>query len=164
MGPESTNKKALPERLSYFDPEKLGQSLVELDQHPLSHAEGEFFCKWLGSRYEVNIILWYDQNDTMFRQQVVFWGQTVEWSIIQGCMTGILIEEEVQDQRQSQVRMQIRFDSKPNPIAVQGAIAIIEAAAPLVRNEKDRLIRNFRESPVITEMSNQDIMKLLKIG
>jgi hypothetical protein len=80
----------------------------------------------------------------VIKQQMSFYGQVVEWNIVEGLKTGLVIEQESQDRRKSSEMVQ--FDARPQQGPIEQAVALLDHITALKDVEKRLLASNFRQA------------------
>ena len=82
-----------------------------------------------------------DQKDRLIKQQLSLFGQIVEWNILDGVKTGMVIEEieHAADMGASEI---IRFDREPNDQAIKQAMEVISHTEDLNHEMRETLRGN----------------------
>lgn len=136
-----------------FDPESLGRSLREVAVDVVESDGNTILTRWFHSTNDIDLLIWSDENQTVLKQQVNFFGQVVEWNVFEGVKTGLIIEEDAAESERgpangSQTRHDeantsetIQFDARPELRVVQQAIEML-AHVPDLDEEDKRQIRD----------------------
>lgn len=130
----------------YFEPAQAGKSLREVGVDFLDVENQKITSRWFRSGRDVDLFIWLDAQKKVIKQQMSFCGQIVEWNILDGLKTGVVIEEESldeSDEGQKNSSEVIRFDQKPQPQAIRMALEVIQNMEPINQSEKDDLLLNF---------------------
>jgi hypothetical protein len=136
----------------YFDPQRVGASLKEVGIDYTKVESREIETRWFrDASGETDVFIWLNKEKTIIKQQSSIMGQLVEWNIVEGLKTGMVLENELiksdgKDQLpQSEL---IYFDKIVQPQAVLMAINVIKHMA--IDDElKNHLLKNFqREAPL----------------
>lgn len=130
-----------------FEPAQAGRSLKEVGTDYLNVEERNITSRWFHSQHDVDLFLWLDENNQVIKQQVSFCGQIVEWNVIEGVRTGLVIEEEAQgfdeaDNSKMGASEIIRFDTKPQSSAIQIAIEVIRHVEHMEQELRQMLLTN----------------------
>lgn len=138
-----------PKPISYprfFNPEKIGESLKEVSSDLLQTEAQNIIGRWFHSADEIDLFIWMDESKKIVKQQLSFFGQVVEWNIIEGTKTGVVIEEEERvDEVGARVKASevIRFDDRPQVQPLGLAMDVIQNTKALSFEEQQEVIGNF---------------------
>lgn len=132
---------------TFFEPAQAGRSLKEVGIDYLKVESKNITSRWFHSAHDVDLFLWLDEHSQVIKQQVSFCGQIVEWNILDGLKTGVVIEEEivgdVGDLNKVDQSEMIRFDDRPQKQAIRLAIEVIQNIEPLEELVRRHLLSNF---------------------
>lgn len=127
----------------FFNAEELGKSLKEVASDILVTKHRDIKSRWFHSAQDADLFIWTDLRHNVIKQQMTFYGQVVEWNVVEGLKTGLIIEEEISNRRQG-VEL-VRFDSKPQRTPVEQALALLDHITALQEAERQTLAQNFRQ-------------------
>ncbi len=146
--------KVLPSQFTptFFEPSRAGKSLKEVGVDYLKVESKNITSRWFHSNHDVDLFLWLDEHSQVIKQQVSFCGQIVEWNVLDGLKTGVVIEEEM-SYKDSENKIDqseiIRFDQKPQKQAIHLAVEVIENVELLEEFIKNHLLVNFGSKSVM---------------
>ncbi len=127
-----------------FNAESMGQSLREVAVDVVPVENIHYLSRWFHSPNDIDLFIWTDEKRSIIRHQVSFYGQVVEWNVLDGVKTGFIIEQEVPDSESSET---IQFDVHPQSSAVNQAMQLLENVTELAGLERNQLIELLR-SPI----------------
>lgn len=139
---------------SYFHPKKIGRSLIEVSTSSFQEESPHLKSRWFHSAWETDLFIWKDLNDQIVKQQVAFYGQVVEWNIIEGLKTGLVSE----GRRRGGSEI-IQFDKTPQAYSVKMALEVIRHVKDLNDIEKQQLINNFANPPPGIDLDPEEFMR-----
>ncbi len=110
---------------SFYEPSAIGKSLKEVSVDYIKAENQKIRSQWYHSNLDADLFLFKDQKDRLIKQQLGLYGLIVEWNILDGVKTGVVIEEveHAADMGASEI---IRFDREPNETAIQQALQVID--------------------------------------
>lgn len=131
----------------FFDPKIAGRTLKEVGVDYLKMESRDVKTRWFHGEPGTDLFLWMDPSDEILKQQVSFHGLIVEWSIVDGLRTGMVIEE---DSGQVDIKASeiIRFDEKVQNTSVDYAIETVRWVEGLEPAAKAQLIENFENRTI----------------
>lgn len=140
-----------------FDPAALGESLKEVATDIINTGEAEIVHRWFHSARDADFFLWLDKQNNVIKQQVTFYGQVVEWNIVEGVKTGLIIEDETR----SAVKASdlIRFDVQVQQAPVEQAVKLLKAMTALNDLERHVLAKNFVHSPTSKSLDPEEFVR-----
>lgn len=128
----------------FFNAAELGKSLKEVATDYIATGSQKIITRWFHSSKDADLYIWLDTNQNIIKQQISFYGQVVEWNVIEGLRTGVLVEfEENGSVAPSEV---IQFDSKPQVRPVEQAVSLLGHVAGLNEPELTALLDNFNSA------------------
>ena len=98
------------------------------------------------------MFIWIDANHNIIKQQLSFYGQVVEWNVVEGVKTGLIIEHEGRENDSVNGSEVVRFDPKPQKGPVDQALALLHHITALADDERRALQGNFEQSASSTTM------------
>lgn len=102
--------------------------------------------RWFHSAEEIDLFLWVDEKKKIVKQQLTFYGQVVEWNIVEGTKTGVIIEDESHPMAGGQpmkAAETIHFDDQAHPQPIGLAMDVIRHAEALSEAERKQIIANY---------------------
>lgn len=149
-----------PMSMRIFDARELGASMEEIGMDLIKIETQEVLSKWFHSSKDVDLFVWFDKNNQIIKQQMVFLGQVVEWNLVEGVRTGVLIEEESEgEDKKIKGSEVIRFDGTVVFQATEQAAAIIDFMEVGTEELKKQLSSNFVDSPQISKMHPEEFLR-----
>jgi hypothetical protein len=125
----------------FFNAERIGETLKEVSSDLLQIESREIVGRWFHSPEEIDLFLWVDEGRKIVKQQLTFFGQVVEWNIIEGTRTGVVIEEEKTGEAKASET--IKFDEEPQSQPLGLAMDLIKHVRALTEDEQKQIITNF---------------------
>ncbi len=109
-----TNKKERGESKvpPFFNPQRIGGSLREIDVSLIQTENEKVLSRWFHGPDEADLFIWTDERNNVIKQQVTFCGQIVEWNVLDGIRTGVVIEQEYENASMAASET-IQFDGPP---------------------------------------------------
>jgi len=150
------NKTALM-HASIFDEKEIGNSLRKVSVETVKTETQDIISHWYHSDQEADLYFWVDENSNIIRQQLSFFGQVVEWNLVEGVKTGIT---EVDENKKIGLmnKEKIVFDMSPQAASVGQAISLMENLVFIDKCSQDSLVFNFKTNPQISEMNPKEVM------
>jgi hypothetical protein len=145
----------------FFDASALGRSLREVSADVLPPStDPNVISRWFHSEKECDLFIWTDREANILKQQLSFFGQVVEWNIVEGLKTGLVVEDERQNASRTVAASEIiRFDQQPQPTPVEQAIALLNHMTALQERERQALLGNFTDPGVGTGLPAEEFMR-----
>lgn len=129
-----------------FNAKDIGASLKEVAVDVIKREGENIESRWYHSPKDADLFFWRNDRGSIIKQQVTYYGQLTEWSLIEGLRTGLLIEDETSQKISSSPL--IRYDSRPQLQAVAQSIEIVENITSLSLDDRAKIIQNFAASPI----------------
>jgi hypothetical protein len=145
------------EGVKIFNAKELGRSLREVAVEVLQKEDHNIESHWYHSAKDADMFIWKDQHKNIIKQQVTFYGQLIEWNVLEGVRTGLLIEDEVSQKIGSSPL--IRYDSVPQQHGIEQGVDIVSHVQGLTQSDKLKIIENFIQSPHFNQMTPEEVMK-----
>lgn len=136
---------AYDEPASYFHAQELGASFLEFSADVVETGSKKVVCRWFHSAKDMDLFVWMDIKGRVIKQQMTFFGQVVQWNLLEGIKTGCTLEEEGLQEK-------IYFDKIPQKSASLQAVEILKHIEGLNHQSKDQLIYNFTNNPHVDDM------------
>ncbi len=127
---------------SFFDPVRLGQSLFEVFEN-VSDDDNKIIVQWYHSALDVDVLVWKNQAGSIVKQQVIFFGQVVEWSANDGLSTGIIVQVETNTNNEEDDELVIIRDYHVHPITFKNCFEILRNCLVISEFERQLLTSNF---------------------
>ncbi len=153
-----------------YSPERIGTLLEGVGSDLVNLEQKEIQTLWFRSaQTETDIFIWYDKKNSVIKQQVTNMGTIVEWNIVEGIRTGIVLETEIlpvveahpaHPDPEVATSDVIHYDSSVQQQSLQNAIDIVFHAACIEESMKSKIIQNFRQELKTSE--NLKIFNFLK--
>lgn len=115
--------------------------------------------RWYHSTQDADLFVWLDQEQNIIKQQLSFYGQVIEWNIIDGVRTGCLLEEEKNDLMKVDASELVQFDRAPQSSSVKQALELLECITVLPDEEKRLLIHNFSSQKTAASLSPEEFSR-----
>jgi len=141
----------------YLNPQRLGQKFKEIDVSFLGTGEERVATRWYHGD-DADLYLWIDHRSNIVKQQVTFFGQVVEWNIIDSLRTGMVLEEEVGGETQKPSE-KVVYDKIFSSSSVKTAEEIIINVGILDDVLKKEVIKNFREPSTFSQMTAEQVVE-----
>ena len=140
-----------------FDAKEIGSSLSAVAVEMIQSEGREIESHWFHSKKDADLFFWKDKDKNIIKQQVVFYGQLIEWNIVEGLRTGLLIEDETSQKMGSSPL--IRFDDVPQKLTIHQGVRIISHVTTLKPDDKNLLIDNFTKSTSFSDLSPEEAIR-----
>jgi hypothetical protein len=125
----------------FFNPEDLGQSLKEVAMEMIKTSRRDVVNRWFHSNKDADLFIWSDLKGNILKQQLTYYGQIIEWNIIEGVKTGHTVFVEGRSQEQGSEF--ISFDEKPQKTSIEQAVKLLSFITALQEVERQTLGDNF---------------------
>ena len=142
----------------FFNPEDIGHSLEEVSVDVIQTESQKVTSRWLHSAKEADLFIWFDEKQNIIKQQMSFCGQVVEWNILEGVKTGVILEEE--EQPGVDASEMIRFDESPQNTSIGQAIEVLRHVLALTEEDRQLLLENFKKAPVADHLPPEEFLRL----
>lgn len=135
----------------FFNAEELGKSLKEVATDVIAtQGDQKVISRWFHSSKDADLFIWLDNRQNIIKQQLTFFGQVVEWNVIEGVKTGMVVEDETPSKvKASEI---VHFDLTPQKAPLEQAKALLGFMSALKDDERQSLVTNFagltRSTPV----------------
>lgn len=150
---QQVNKK---ENIRFFNAKNLGGTLQEVAVDILKCNGQDIESRWFHSKNDADLFIWNDYRKNILKQQVIYYGQVIEWNLIEGLRTGVLIEDENSQQMGSSPLIQ--YDLTPQRHAVTQSVELIGCIPGLSNEVKTQIIYNFTQATRLVDMKPADIL------
>jgi hypothetical protein len=140
----------------FFDLKEVGHSMQEMALDVVKSTDENIISRWYHSQKKADLYVWSDNHSNIIRSQFHLHGQIVEWNILEGVRTGLVVENE---QENETTQEEIQFDSAPQKTAVMQVVNILSAMSVLRVEDREILIYNLKHSPKASEMDPDDFVR-----
>lgn len=147
-----------PLQHTFFDPTLLGRKMREISVDIIRTEKQQVTSRWFHTP-DADLFIWQDEKSHVIKQQVSFSGLIIEWNVVNGVRTGVLIEEEQDDKQGIPGSEVIHFDKNVSQNSIGQAIQLVEAVEAVDSSIKKILLYNFQNSPSLDTMSSKEIFK-----
>lgn len=131
---------------------EVGKNLHEMSSQIIPTPTMPVVRRWFHSNKDVDIYMWVDSQQQVIKQQVLLYGQVVEWNIVDGLRTGFLYVDEVE---QSQ---NIAYDELPQSQSIFQALELIKSSE-VVEEVKKVWVDNFHKGRSISQLRDEELME-----
>ena len=140
----------------FFDAAVLGESLKEVAIDLIKTDEVEIVHRWFHSAKDADFFIWLDQHNNVIKQQLTFYGQVVEWNIVEGVKTGLIVEDENrQAMKSSDI---IRFDTSAQRAPIEQALNLLKHITALNDMERHQLSKNLVQGSTSKSMDPEEFI------
>lgn len=140
-----------------FNAADLGGSLKEVATNLMPIGDKRVISRWFHSAKDCDLFLWTDREHKILKQQLSFYGQIVEWNIVEGLKTGLVIEDEGETRGGVASSEFVRFDPSPQPQPIEQALALLRHVTALNEREREALSAKFASREVGTNMPAEEM-------
>ena len=156
------NEKLPRQAPPFFSPEKIGASLTEVDTSVLQTESQKVVSRWFHSPHDADLFIWIDEKKNLIKHQVAFCGQIVEWNILEGVRTGVVVEQEVEqevDGPSMSSSETIRFDLRPQDSAVHMALQLVRRVETLEEKTRGEILIQLTHRSSFSTMKPDEIVR-----
>lgn len=138
----------------YFDPIKVGTSLKEVGVDFQEIDEKEIVTRWFrDQKSETDVFVWMNKDRKIIKQQISVMGQLVEWNILEGVRTGVILESEFSSQNLMENGLTsgdsaseiIRFDKTTQLRTLELGLSILKHTTCVEPELMGKMIDNFNQ-------------------
>ncbi len=141
----------------FFNAEELGKSLKEVATDVIATSGNQkVISRWFHSSKDADLFIWLDNHQNIIKQQLTFFGQVVEWNVIEGVKTGLIVEDETPSNIKSSEIVQ--FDQTPQKAPLEQARALLKFIGSLKDDERNSLVTNFTGIGRVTAIDPQEFV------
>ncbi len=141
----------------FFNADELGKTLKEVATEYVNKDGYHVVSRWFHSAKDADLYFWLNDGGSIIKQQLSFYGQVVEWNLLEGIKTGHVMEFEQKDGvRASEV---VQFDSEPQRQPIEQAVDVLRAVAGLTEQERESLISSFLQSGSSAPLTAEEFVK-----
>ena len=133
----------LKDRISplYLDPADLGRSLEEVASEVIETKAHNVISRWFRGVQDIDVFLWTDDGHNIIKQRVNYLGQIVEWNVVEGLRTGMVVEFENENEEDEE---KVLYDLEPQTVAVEQSLEVIRHMKALNDIERQVVLNNFK--------------------
>ncbi len=140
-----------------FNAREIGRTLTEVAVDLIRSEDRNIESRWFHSPHDADLFFWRDDQKNIIKQQVTFFGQLIEWNVVEGLRTGVVVEEEGSDQKTKGSPV-IRFDLDPQKHTLEQGLDIIAHTAALSEDDKRRILNNFVNGPRLLSLTPEEVL------
>ncbi len=155
--PQQNNQPSIAEAVKMFNAKELGRSLREVAVDMMKNENRNIESHWFHSSKDADMFIWKDESKNIIKQQVTFYGQLIEWNVLEGVRTGLLVEDEASQKMGSSPL--IRYDQRPQQHGIEQGVDIVSHVQGLSDGDKLQIIENFTKSPHFNQMTSEEIIQ-----
>jgi hypothetical protein len=137
------------------DPEKLGAQLLEVDINFAGNGMSKVTSKWYHGNVDADVFVWVDHRENIIKQQINISGDVVEWNILDGLRSGVVIEQEI---KAAQLSEAVLFDQTLNDFSVKMAIRLINRVPNIDSPTKEIIIANLSGHHSLNSLTPEEIL------
>jgi hypothetical protein len=142
----------------FFNPQKIGGELREVDVSLIQTEDERVVSRWFHGAHDADLFIWADERNNVIKQQVAFCGQIVEWNVLDGIRTGVVVEQEFSEGQMNSSET-IYFDSKPQESAINIALDLIKHINSLDEKTREELLHQLKHRPSFFTMQPEEILR-----
>ncbi|MGE3974795.1 MAG: hypothetical protein AB7F59_09750 [Bdellovibrionales bacterium] len=142
----------------FFSPQKVAESFCEVDMNFKGAGTEKVVTRWLHAAEGSDLYIWTDSRGEIVKQQVVLQGLTIEWNILDGLRTGIVLEEELTD-AQDKPSERVIWDKTASQATVHLAMTLLPFVKVLEDSVRLKLIHNFQSPSSISRMPAEEVVR-----
>jgi hypothetical protein len=139
--PKNKQDNSRPSPVHMFNARELGTTLTEVAVEHLRSDGRDIESRWFHSPHDADVFFWCDDQKNIIKQQLTFLGQMLEWNLVEGLRTGLVVESSMAGDTSSPI---IHFDDRPQKKTVEQGLEILSHMTTLDPDTKRRILRNFR--------------------
>ena len=143
----------------FFNAQDIGESLEEVAVDVIKKESQNVTSRWLHSAKEADLFIWLDERENIIKQQISFCGQVVEWNILEGVKTGVVLEDENHSGGVEGSEI-VRFDEDPQLASVKQAVEVLRHVLALTEEDRKLLLANFNKGPVTDHLPPEEFLRL----
>lgn len=125
----------------FFNAQELGKSLKEVATDYVATDGHQVVSRWFHSSQDADLYIWQDTKRNVIKQQLSFYGQVVEWNVLEGVKTGVVVEFE--DEGRASSSEIVRFDREAQGRPVSQAVELLRHVPALSDSDREALTANF---------------------
>lgn len=140
----------------FFNPQDLGNSLKEVSVDVIHAPRQDITSRWFHSNKDADLFIWLDSQQNIVKQQLSYYGQVVEWNVVEGIKTGHIVVDEARPRDQgSEI---VHFDPNPLNATVDQARALLQHITALKEHERSALVQNFAAGGTSRQVSAEEFI------
>lgn len=148
-------KKTWP---TFFNAREMGRSLEEISVELIKTESQKITSRWFHSNKDVDLFVWMDESKNVLKQQLTFHGQVLEWNLVEGLKTGVIMEEESADRRSRLGSELIRYDEPLQRATQLQGLELLQFVEALTPQDKATILFNFEKGHSFDTMSVEQIL------
>jgi hypothetical protein len=143
----------------FFNPARAAEKVREVEVRIVDGEKDQVTSRWFHGPDEIDFFVWQDHRKNIIKQQVSFYGQIVEWNILDGLRTGVVLEEETTLNKVPASEL-VRYDQKPMRPAVETALALVKNARSVTETLRSDLTEHFVNPKSINDLDPEVVLRL----
>ena len=143
----------------FYNAQDLGKSFRAVSVDFIKTESHDIVNHWYHSAKDADLFVWMDSESNIIKQQLSFYGQVIEWNVVEGLKTGCLLENDNLEgkQRGSEI---IKFDPLPQKSCLAQAVDLLHHIEVLKQNDRQLLIENFVSTDrTLSKMNPEEFVK-----
>jgi hypothetical protein len=144
-----------------FNAQDIGSSLQEVAADYIKTEDNEIESHWYHSQKDADLYYWRDNKKNIIKQQVSFLGQIIEWNILDGVRTGVVVEDETSQSMGCSPL--VHYDKSPSPSTLGQCVDIVAHIPKLPASEKQQIMNNFLHSPNLHNLPLAEIISRFQL-
>ena len=152
---------------TFFSPQKIGESFREVDVNYNGAGAEKLSTRWFHAHEGSDLYIWTDGRGEIVKQQISLHGLTVEWNILDGLRTGIVLEEELSEMSHTSIQKpseRVIWDKASSPTAVSLAVSLLGHIPILELPLCQKLQQNFKSPSSISRMAPEEVVRRFGIA
>lgn len=150
MAAKKTERRVPP----FFNAKLVAQSLKQVNVDFIKTEYSKVTSKWFHGIDDADVFVWTDERNNIIKQQVAFCGQVVEWNVLDGVKTGVILQEEMGEKKMSEI---VKFDQVPQKGAIGMAKELLSHLECVEIEVKDELVQLLTRP--FQQLSPEDVIK-----
>jgi len=151
----------------FYSAERIGGGIKEVDITYAGTGPQKIVSHWYHGSDGVDLFIWIDSKGNVIKQQLNLAGSIVEWNILDGLRTGMVIEVEMLMAASSDMAQgaspksseSILFDSSPSQFTIKFASEIIPHVPGLDEALRQTLIQHFLKPKSFSHLQFEEIVR-----
>lgn len=124
----------------------------------INTTQMDVMSRWYHSDLDADLFIWMDAQENIIKQHLSFWGQVVEWNVLDGVKTGLIVEDEIRGTAVGDPES-VRFDQTPQKTPLEQAIALVTFMRVLRDSERRQLLNNFQQGSQGENLSSHQFLE-----
>ncbi|MCB0412341.1 MAG: hypothetical protein KDD22_07435 [Bdellovibrionales bacterium] len=143
---------------TFFNARTMGRSLREVATDLIQTESQDVVSRWFHSEDGIDLFIWSDESHLIIKQQLSFHGQVMEWNIVEGLKTGVILEDDTAKTFKVDSSEVVRYDEVLQLATLRQGIELLEHVDALSKEDRQKLQDNFRNNPTLDHISADQFM------